>query len=207
MVTISPWYVRLRRFPWPGRTYRLICPRFTRHFAHILQISTDLVPIVPYVTESVLVSIGQRYDIIVEANAASDDYWLRAGWVSACSTNDNAANMTGIVRYDSNSTADPTTTGITVGTYCGDEPAASLVPYLPLSVGNYTSADVNEEVLSFLASTAFTWTLNSSSLYLNWSNPTTLRIFNNESIWPTDYNVVAIDVCSLFDLYHLFIQS
>ena len=146
-------------------------------------------------TESVLVNIGQRYDIIVEANAATDNYWLRAGWISACATNDNPSNMTGIVRYDSTSTADPTTTGITVGTYCGDEPAASLVPHLSLSIGNYTDSDVNEEALSFLASNAFTWTINSSSLYLNWSNPTTLRIFNNETIFPTDYNVVAIDVC------------
>lgn len=169
---------------------------------NIVQIATDLVPIVPYVADSLLVSIGQRYDVIVEANAATDDYWLRAGWVSACSTNDNPNDMTGIVRYDASSTADPTTTGITVGTYCGDEPAASLVPYLSLSVGDYTDADVNEEALSFVANNAFTWTINSSSLYLNWSNPTTLRIFNDETIWPTDYNVVAIDVCSPF-IYHL----
>jgi len=28
----------------------------------------DLVPIVPFVTDSLLVSIGQRYDIVVEAS-------------------------------------------------------------------------------------------------------------------------------------------
>lgn len=27
---------------------------------------------------------------------------------------------------------------------------------------------------------------------MNWSDPTILRIFNNESIWPTDYNVVPL---------------
>jgi hypothetical protein len=156
-----------------------------------------LVPIVPYVTDSVLVNIGQRYDVIVEANAASDDYWLRSGWISACSNNNNPDNMTGIVRYNASSTAIPTTTGINVGNYCGDEPVANLVPYLSLSVGNYTSADVTDEALSFVDGNKFTWTINSSSLYLNWSNPTTLRIFNNDSIWPTDYNVVPIDVCSI----------
>jgi hypothetical protein len=156
-------------------------------------IANDLVPIVPYETSSLLVSIGQRYDVIVEANAAADNYWLRAGWVTSCSTNANAAGMTGIIRYDSSSAADPTTTGITVGTNCGDEPLASLVPHLAMDVGSYSG--VIEETLSFVASTAFTWTINSSSLYLDWANPTTLRIFNNESIFPTDYNVVAIDVC------------
>jgi hypothetical protein len=160
------------------------------------KIANDLVPIVPYETDSVLVSIGQRYDVIVEAGADVDDYWLRAGWVSACAANDNPDDMTGIVRYDSTSTADPTTTGVTVGTYCGDEPNASLVPFLPISVGDFSDSDITEEALSFIAQNTFTWTINSSSLYLDWANPTTLRIFNDEAIFPTDYNVVALDVIS-----------
>lgn len=42
-------------------------------------IANDLVPIVPYETESVLIAAGQRYDLIVEADADPGDYWLRAG--------------------------------------------------------------------------------------------------------------------------------
>lgn len=120
---------------------------------------------------------------------------MRAGWITACSVNDNPNNITGIVRYDSSSTADPTTTSdITVGSNCGDEPLASLVPYLAMNVGNYSDSDVTQEDLSFAIGSYFTWTINSSSLYMNWSDPTILRIFNNESIWPTDYNVVPVDV-------------
>jgi hypothetical protein len=63
-----------------------------------------------------------------------------------------------------------------------------------LNVGSYSDSDVTEESLSFVASTAFTWTLNSESFYLNWSDPTILQIANGEDIFPTDYNVVAIDV-------------
>jgi hypothetical protein len=101
-------------------------------------IANDLVPIVPYEAESLLISIGQRYDIIIEANADSGgDYWLRSGWVTSCAGNLNAADITGIVRYDSSSTADPTTTSITVGNNCGDEPMASLIPHLALDVGVY----------------------------------------------------------------------
>jgi FtsP/CotA-like multicopper oxidase with cupredoxin domain len=56
-------------------------------------ISMDFVPIVPYKTDNVgpssvhslsrthhfqvAISMGQRYDVIVEANADVDDYWLR----------------------------------------------------------------------------------------------------------------------------------
>ena len=67
-----------------GKKYRirLINVAIDGHFEfsidghNLTVISTDLVPIVPYQTSSVLVSIGQRYDIIVEANAAVDNYWL-----------------------------------------------------------------------------------------------------------------------------------
>lgn len=162
-------------------------------------IANDLVPLVPYATDSVVISMGQRYDVIVEANATSGDYWLRAGWITACSTNGNPSGATGIVRYDSSSTADPTSTSTVItSTNCGDEPLASLVPHLALNVGNITTADVTLEDLSFAFSSYFTWTINSSSLFLNWSDPTIIKIFNDESIFPTEYNVVAIDVSTPF---------
>jgi FtsP/CotA-like multicopper oxidase with cupredoxin domain len=49
--------------------------------AHDFQVvAADLVPIVPYTTDNILVGIGQRYEIIVNANATNDgNYWLRAG--------------------------------------------------------------------------------------------------------------------------------
>lgn len=73
---------------------------------------------------------------------------MRAGWITACSTNQNPENITGIVRYDSNSTAEPTTTSSVVTTSsCGDEPIESLVPYLAMNVGNFSQT--TEEDLSF----------------------------------------------------------
>ncbi len=58
-------------------------------------IANDFVPIVPYDTDSVIVSIGQRYDVIVEANASPGDYWMRGGWVTACNVpNDNPNDTT-----------------------------------------------------------------------------------------------------------------
>lgn len=187
-----------------GKKYRirLVNTAVDGHFqfsidGHSFQvIANDLVPIVPFETESLLISIGQRYDIIVEANATPGDYWLRAGWQTSCSSNQNPTNITGIVRYDSSSSANPNTTGITVGDTCGDEPLTSLVPYLALDVGNYS--DIKEETLSVNFGAYITWTVNDSSLVLDWSNPTNLRLLNNDSIWPTDYNVIPIDVRSPF---------
>jgi FtsP/CotA-like multicopper oxidase with cupredoxin domain len=42
---------------------------------HTLEvIATDFVPIVPYTTDIVQISMGQRYDLIFTANATADNY-------------------------------------------------------------------------------------------------------------------------------------
>lgn len=63
-----------------------------------------------------------------------------------------------------------------------------------MNVGNFSDSAVTQEDLSFAFSSYFTWTINSSSLLLDWNNPTTLRIFNNESIFPTEYNVNPVEI-------------
>src|SRR5690606_20168987 len=68
-------------------------------------VAHDLVPITPYDTDSVQIAIGQRYDVIVTANATPGNYWLRSGWNLNCANNGNAAGITGIVRYDAEDTA------------------------------------------------------------------------------------------------------
>ncbi|KAI9650066.1 Laccase-1 [Ciborinia camelliae] len=151
-------------------------------------IANDFVPIVPYNATSILVSIGQRYDIIVTANAAVGNYWIRAGWQTSCSQNANAAGITGILRYvGSSTTADPTTTTtVKTSTSCSDEPLASLVPWVPLN------AVASSIIPITLTTSGGDWFFNGSSLLLNWTDPTLLTILNSGNIWPTDYNVIPI---------------
>lgn len=157
-------------------------------------IANDLVPIVPYTTEAVGVAIGQRYDVIVEASAAPGDYWLRGTWNSACSNNLNPEGITGIIRYDgAASTADPTTVStVTKALTCGDEDPADLVPHLALDVGVWN--EIASESLSIgLGGDWFQWTLNGSSLELDWEAPTVMEIVNGGTAFPLDYNVVSVD--------------
>jgi hypothetical protein len=186
----------------PGKRYRirLINVAIEGHFQFSIDghsftvIANDLVPIVPYNASSIVVGEGQRYDIIVEANAEVRDYWLRAGWQSACSTIKNAANITGIVRYDASSTVDPVTTSdVIISDNCADEPLENLVPYLAMNVGNFS--EVTKETLGFVFESYFMWTINTSSLYMNWSDPTTLRVLHGLDVFPTEYNVVSVEVC------------
>lgn len=155
-------------------------------------IANDLVPIQPYTADSVLMTMGQRYDVIVEANATPGDYWLRGDWIDACMTNGNPRNITGIVRYDNSSTATPTTTSaVTTSATCNDEPFSSLVPHIALDVGTVTQTAT--ESLNFKFDTYFKWTLNDSSLLLDWATPTLERVILGNTTFPTDYNVVSIN--------------
>lgn len=148
----------------------------------------------PYTTDSLLISIGQRYDVIIEANNTAGDYWLRAGWQSACSSNGDPTGMTGIVRYDSASTADPTTTGGTVSTFCGDEDLSDLVPYLSQDVGTITGTE--EEALYFSFGSYFTWTLNGTAFYIDYTRPTLDYVYDNETDFPAEYNVFKVGASS-----------
>ena len=143
-------------------------------------------------SDQVIISMGQRYDLIVEAksNQAVGNYWMRAIWQSTCNANGNPNSILGIVRYDAASTSDPTTTSVSYPDSCGDEPYASLVPHLPLDVGQDGTTTTLE--LGGAFTKILNWTINNSSLYLNWSEPTNLRIANQESVFPTDYNVYPL---------------
>jgi len=188
----------------PGKKYRLRLVnvavdgvfQFSIDGHELTVIANDFVPIQSYTTDSIQITIGQRYDVIVEAkpsDSALDAYWLRGGWVNRCTPHGNIADITGIVRYNTSSTAPPTTLStITPSTHCLDEPLSKTIPRLALDVQNIPPAGLILENLNFTSGQVFQWTINSSSLVLDWKNPTMMHIFNDESLFPTPFNVVPI---------------
>ena len=119
---------------------------------HLLQvISADFVPIHPYSNTSILVGIGQRYNVIVEANPMDrtthpdagnldvfGNYWIRTQ-IATCFKGSNQGScgyeQTGILRYNVSSNVDPRTTKWSkISTRCSDETYTSLKPVLPWNV-------------------------------------------------------------------------
>lgn len=155
-------------------------------------IANDFVPIEPFETDSIQLTVGQRYDVIVEANATPGDYWLRGGYVGTCAPNANPDDITGIIRYDASSTATPESTSTVVPSgSCLDEPAEKLKPHLALDVGAMPSILFTE--LDTVTDSYFKWTINTSSLILDWKDPTMAHVFRNESVFPTPYNVYEVN--------------
>lgn len=102
---------------------------------------------------------------------------MRAKPQSACSKSSNADNIKGIVHYG-DSTAVPTTTSYSYPDNCDDMPAASLVPHLSKKVGSSTYNALHNVSISKNDQKLWRWYLNSTSLKLDWANPTTLQIQN-----------------------------
>lgn len=69
----------------PGKKHllRLINTSVDNHFKFTLDghtmtvISTDFVPINPYTTSILNINIGQRYEVVIEANQPTANYWAR----------------------------------------------------------------------------------------------------------------------------------
>jgi FtsP/CotA-like multicopper oxidase with cupredoxin domain len=186
----------------PGKKYRIGLVgtqadgylRFTIDNHNFTVISTDLVPIVPYVTNSLVLGGGQRYDIIVEANQIVGNYWMRSV-VESCNIilNSNANGIRGIVRYDgvADTASDPTTTQWSIPNDCSDQPLSSLVPHLQRTVGSATT----EESLYlswYFDGLIYHWTVNTQKLKIDWAKPTLELVQNGESLFPTSYNVKEI---------------
>ncbi|CAI0646995.1 unnamed protein product [Colletotrichum noveboracense] len=172
---------------------------------HTLEvISADFVPINPYNTSSISIGIGQRYDVIVRANQATDNYWLRAVPELTCSSNENTLDIKGIVRYDSSSTADPTTE---IGTYmdnCLDESMSDLVPVVAIEAGQQTYDDTLTVGLQVVSS-QFKWTLNNSTFLSDWGYPTVEQVIDGNDTYSTQQNIVHLDQANVW--VHFIIQN
>ncbi|KAJ4418280.1 hypothetical protein N0V82_005671 [Gnomoniopsis sp. IMI 355080] len=172
-----------------GESYRLrlVNTAADTHFKFTIDnhtmtvIATDFVPIVPYTTDVVNIAIGQRYDVIVTANAPADNYWLRAIAQTACSDNANPDNIRGIIRYAGNtdSTADPTSTVTASAAVdeCVDEPVESLVPYLKIDASD--SADETDDFAVAFTSEAnrFYWYMSNTTFINQWDDPTIEQVY------------------------------
>lgn len=173
-------------------------------------IAADFVPIVPYNTTvlditmgkrlarflsrpGLILFLGQRYDVIVSADQESvaDNFWMRAVPQAACSDNDNADDIRGIVYYGDEAET-PTTTAYSYTDACVDESLDDLVPYLALSASDDFWSDL-EEVDIDPTNGILLWSVNDTSFHTEWTNPTLLQLYNNDTSFNTTNHVIQLN--------------
>ena len=178
-------------------------------------VSADFVPIHSYSNTSVLVGIGQRYNVIVEANPIAyggsglpkDDlnFWMRT-YIALCNLNTEGTEhyeRTGILRYDATSDANPTTepwAGIAKS--CSDESYVDLHPILPWQVANPANGPQGEVFDMWLNTSAprpyplAIWTMDTPNLWtpmrVDYADPTFLHL-DHKGDWPAAWRMVPED--------------
>ncbi|KAF2271885.1 uncharacterized protein EI97DRAFT_497001 [Westerdykella ornata] len=167
----------------PGMRHRLrlINTGFNNHVHVKLEdhpfevIAVDFTAIEPYVTDSLSIGIGQRYDVIIEANQ----------------TNNSTARA--IFHYDGSTTPVDISTTTELPTGCHDE--ANVEPWVRTAVPQ----NVPEELLlgfqsndTTVGETLVQWLINGSRIAVNHSYPTMQGLIDGVSDWPKDNNVYKL---------------
>ncbi|KAL0932593.1 multicopper oxidase [Colletotrichum truncatum] len=185
---------------------------------HILTIvEADFVPVTPINTTSVLVAIGQRYHIIVEANPVRNcsdsrqnpipkdgNFWIRTFVPESCGVPGTTPKYTemGILRYNKDSKKKPRSKPWNVNMTCSDtEINSKLQPIVPWTVGKPANGKTGEDFnVSFLQGegqygTAFisldrAGSKSQDPFQTNYGNPTFLNLENVGDKWPVGWVVV-----------------
>ncbi|KAJ5777184.1 hypothetical protein N7520_000430 [Penicillium odoratum] len=185
-----------------GTSYRLrlVNAACDTHFKFMIDnhtmtvIANDLVPITPYETNVLNIGMGQRYDVIVTANQASvaKNFWLRAIPQTACSENLSPQNIKGIVYYgDSPST--PTTTEYDYTDSCDDEAMSDLTPIISETISTTPYYNESEPVsLAKNGGNLYRWKLNSTSMHVDWTDPTLLEVYRDHHSWANSSGVIEL---------------
>lgn len=116
---------------------------------------------------------------------------MRAIPQSACSSNDNLDDIRGIVYYGS-SAGTPTTTGYSYTDSCEDEDASNLVPYVSKSVSSGTTTVGEVVTLGKNSNNLFKWYLNSTTMVVDWEDPSLLQVYNGVTTFNTSNAVVSL---------------
>jgi FtsP/CotA-like multicopper oxidase with cupredoxin domain len=156
-------------------------------------VAADFVPIVPYKTDSLVLAVGQRYDVIIEANQEPGNYWFRVGpGGNRCDGPiAGAANGKSVLRYKGCSEAAPNSTGIVLPTGCYDE--TNIVPYVKTTVpqGHPEGLKLGFQI-SAAKGNLVQWLVNDSSLQIDFKKPTLQYVIDKNFDFPTTDNVFTV---------------
>ncbi|KAF2819688.1 hypothetical protein CC86DRAFT_471787 [Ophiobolus disseminans] len=158
-------------------------------------VAMDFVPVTPFEVDVLDITMGQRYDVIITASQAPDNYWFRAIPQAACSNNLNSNDIRAVVRYKNSPslTADPTTTAWNQTDSCNDVSASLLAPHVKHNVTSPIKQDTELDI-SFFRDTnkLFKWDIGLASMRVEWDEPSLLQIAQGNATWEGAENVYLL---------------
>jgi FtsP/CotA-like multicopper oxidase with cupredoxin domain len=189
----------------PGKLHRLrfINPSVENTFSvslvghNFTVISTDFVAVQPTTVPSIYMTVGQRYDVIINASQPVDNYWLNVTYQTGpCGTTHNPAPAA-IVSYSGAPNTNPTTPG----TKPADASCADSLSWTPVvtrtapvsSFSPYGGDTFNTNIQINASIARVFWPVNNSPMNVSWGKPTLEYVRQGTvSSMPSSENVVSV---------------
>jgi len=146
-----------------------------------------------------MINIGQRYEVVINANQAPGNYWFRAQVETGCTNNDlNSNGGLAIFTYSGVKVATPTTTGYSDG---GCVEPSPLTPWVPNTVGSSAAFIAQSKALDVQIlipgvttnnENIVTWGVNTSALHVMWNKPIMSYVMEGNNSWPSTENLIEL---------------
>jgi FtsP/CotA-like multicopper oxidase with cupredoxin domain len=163
-------------------------------------ITADLIPIRPFQTRWLLLAIGQRYDVVINANQTSGNYWFRADHAKECAS-DNRHFGRAVFTYSDSNIAIPVSKEITdkPNSNCSD-PLAQIIPVwntsvpkedwdeqIPVLAVDLTASNITTNNQNIVA-----WGINMTAIDVDWRKPTLQYVVDGNDSFPYTYNLIEL---------------
>ena len=143
-----------------------------------------------------VLTLLQRYDVIITANQKPGNYWFRTQDAAACYTENKFYGRAVFSYSGTNDSSDPQSTPFTLPLDC-EEPAG-LVPYWnqPVPGGSFQpslrglTVDFTRAQIVPGGDTVVVWALNGSSIDVAWDKPTLSYVMEGDTNYPTHLSVI-----------------
>lgn len=140
-------------------------------------IANDFVPVNPYVSDHVTLSVGQRTDVIVEFNAdPTTSVWMRS-FIAPCSEAQGQTEAKAAIFYekaDMNTLPTSSPGPSAYDTYCGNDDIALATPFFPIT----PPMPSHEDVIPISAQsngTHLLWYMKGRTFRTNYNDPMLLE--------------------------------
>jgi len=166
----------------------------------------DYVPIVPYSQSVVTLGVGQRSDVIVEANGnANGSYWMRVN--STCSATDGISPFAVAAIYyeDADTTSIPTSSPSYTDAQlasCKNDDLSLTVPYYPIAPAETPGETQSLTITYANNATANTtgynvWYINNQTFRADYNDPVLLEANLGTTDFDPEWNVYSFNATSV----------
>ncbi|MCJ1347713.1 hypothetical protein MMC31_005942 [Peltigera leucophlebia] len=163
--------------------------RFTIDNHTMTVMANDFVPVKPYTTNVVTLGVGQRTDVIVEANGpAKSAFWMRSTISKTCSVSKQPVALAAIYYDGADTNSVPTSVATPFDdSHCGNDPLDTTIPFFPFPATPKPATTATIAITIHTNATGhLLWYMNESSFRANYNHPILLLANLGNTSYPFD---------------------